>query len=148
MFGKQIWSKKLRSSIGKEDSDGGLWISFTAIETHQMGYVLLNVLLRVRELEKQVEYKQRSIEVLGRKLEQLGVVGGVVKVEVDEGAKEKMSLAHAEMVNVGGTTDEKVAVKMEIKRHVGRGSVAKAEGQEGDYSTLLECACDKWKARR
>ena len=41
----------------------------------------------------------RRIEVLGRKLEQLGVVGGVVKAEVNEGAKEKMGLAHAEMVN-------------------------------------------------
>ena len=40
-----------------------------SMETHQMGDVLLNVLLRVGELEKQFEYKQRRIEFLGRKLD-------------------------------------------------------------------------------
>ena len=38
----------------------------------------------------------------------VGLVGGVVKVAVGEGAKEKVGLAHAEMVNNGGTADEKV----------------------------------------
>ena len=65
-----------------------------------MGDMLLSVLLRVEKLEKHVEYKQRRIEVLGRELEQLGLVGGVVKVEVNEGAKEKMGLAHTEMVKM------------------------------------------------
>ena len=36
------------------------------------------------------------------------MVGGFVKAEVSEGAKEKMGLAHAEMVNDGGNPDEKV----------------------------------------
>ena len=67
------------------------------METHQMCDVLLNVLLRVEELEKLVEYKQRRIEVLGRKLEQLGVVGEVVKTELNEVAKKKMGLVLAEM---------------------------------------------------
>ena len=53
------------------------------------------------------EYKQRRIKVLGRKLEQLGFVGGVVKVEVNESAKEKMGFVHAEMNDVG-TANEKV----------------------------------------
>ena len=40
-----------------EHESAGVWISFKAMETHQMCDVLLNVLLRVEELEKQVEYK-------------------------------------------------------------------------------------------
>ena len=40
----------------------------------------------------------------------------------------KMGLPHAEVVNDGGTVDEKVAVKMDIERHVVRGSVAEAGG--------------------
>ena len=34
-------------------------------------------------------------------------------MEVNEGAKKRMCLTHAEMVNDGETVDEKVAVKME-----------------------------------
>ena len=45
-----------------------------------------------------------------------------------EGAKEKMDLAHAEIINDGGTTDERIAAKMETERHVVRGSVAVAGG--------------------
>ena len=67
---------------------------------------------------------------MGWKLEQLGGVGGVVKAEVNEGAKEMMGLAHAKMVNDGGTMDEKVTDKMEIESHVVRGSVAEAGGNK------------------
>ena len=42
-----------------------------------------------------------------RKLKQLGMVGGVVKAEVNERTKEKIvGLAHAKVVNDGGTADE------------------------------------------
>ena len=76
------------------------------------------------------------------------MVGGFVKVEVNEGAKEKMGLALAEMVNDGGTADEKVAVKMEIEKHMVQGSVAEAGVNRMVIIHLLECASDKWKARR
>ena len=45
------------------------------------------------------------------------MVSGVGKAEVNEGAKEKMGLALAEMLNDGGTADEMVVVKMEIEAH-------------------------------
>ena len=49
-------------------------------------------------------------------------------MEVNEGAKEKMGLVLAEIVNNGSTADEKVTVKIEIVWHMIRGSVAKAGG--------------------
>ena len=48
-----------------------------------------------------------------------------------------MSLAHAEMVNDGGTADEKAAVKMEIERHVVRDCVAEAGGTGRSLSNLI-----------